>query len=29
MMPKEILLEQYTAAYDENGWFVALKNDRF
>ena len=23
---KEILLEQFTACYDENGWFVALKN---
>jgi uncharacterized damage-inducible protein DinB len=26
MTTKEILLEQFTAAYDENGWFVALKN---
>jgi uncharacterized damage-inducible protein DinB len=26
MTTKEILLEQYTACYDENGWFVALKN---
>jgi uncharacterized damage-inducible protein DinB len=26
MMTKEILLEQFTACYDENGWFVALKN---
>jgi len=23
---KSILLEQFTAYYDENGWFVALKN---
>ncbi len=23
---KSILLEQFTACYDENGWFVALKN---
>jgi len=23
---KEILIEQFTACYDENGWFVALKN---
>ncbi len=23
---KEILLEQFTACYDENGWFVVLKN---
>jgi uncharacterized damage-inducible protein DinB len=23
---KTILLEQFTACYDENGWFVALKN---
>lgn len=26
MTAKEILLEQFTAAYDQNGWFVALKN---
>jgi hypothetical protein len=26
-MPKEILLEQFTVAYDESGWFVALKNE--
>lgn len=26
MTTKEILLEQFNAAYDENGWFVALKN---
>jgi uncharacterized damage-inducible protein DinB len=26
MTPKEILLEQFNAAYDQNGWFVALKN---
>jgi len=26
MTTKEILLEQFTAYYDENGWFVALKN---
>lgn len=26
MTAKEILLEQFTACYDENGWFVALKN---
>ena len=26
MATKEILLEQFTACYDENGWFVALKN---
>jgi uncharacterized damage-inducible protein DinB len=25
-MNKEMLLEQFTACYDENGWFVALKN---
>lgn len=25
-MTKEILLEQFTACYDENMWFVALKN---
>ena len=23
---KSILLEQFTACYDENGWFVTLKN---
>ncbi|MEJ7860576.1 MAG: hypothetical protein WKF90_02950 [Pyrinomonadaceae bacterium] len=23
---KSILIEQFTACYDENGWFVALKN---
>ena len=23
---KSILLEQFTACYDENGWFVVLKN---
>jgi len=26
MKTKEILLKQFTACYDENGWFVALKN---
>ncbi len=26
MSIKRILLEQFTAAYDENGWFVAPKN---
>ncbi|MGC2236254.1 MAG: DinB family protein [Pyrinomonadaceae bacterium] len=26
MTTKELLLEQFTACYDENGWFVALKN---
>ena len=26
MTPKEILLEQLSVSYDENGWFVALKN---
>lgn len=26
MTTKETLLEQLTACYDENGWFVALKN---
>jgi hypothetical protein len=26
MTMKETLLEQFTACYDENGWFVALKN---
>lgn len=26
MTTKEILLEQFTACYDQNGWFVALKN---
>jgi hypothetical protein len=26
MMPKEVLLEQFTVAYDESSWFVALKN---
>lgn len=26
MTQKQILLEQFTAAYDQNGWFVALKN---
>ena len=26
MTTKEILLEQFTACYDKNGWFVALKN---
>lgn len=26
MTPKQILLEQFNTAYDENGWFVALKN---
>lgn len=26
MTTKEILLEQLTVCYDENGWFVALKN---
>nr|MBA2619569.1 response regulator transcription factor [Acidobacteriota bacterium] len=24
MTTKEILLEQFTACYDDNGWFVAL-----
>ena len=26
MTTRETLLEQFTACYDENGWFVALKN---
>ena len=26
MTTKEMLLDQFTACYDENGWFVALKN---
>ncbi|HEX9961829.1 MAG TPA: DinB family protein [Pyrinomonadaceae bacterium] len=26
MTAKEILIEQFTACYDETGWFVALKN---
>lgn len=26
MLAKEILREQFKAGYDENGWFVALKN---
>lgn len=26
MTAKQILLDQFTACYDENGWFVALKN---
>jgi uncharacterized damage-inducible protein DinB len=26
MSVKAILLEQFTASYEENGWFVALKN---
>lgn len=26
MTTKGLLLEQFNAAYDENGWFVALKN---
>lgn len=26
MTTKEILLAQFTATYDENGWFVSLKN---
>ena len=26
MTPKQILIEQFTASYDKNGWFVALKN---
>ena len=26
MTMKEILLKQFAAAYDKNGWFVALKN---
>jgi len=26
MTTKETLLEQFTACYDENGWFIALKN---
>jgi uncharacterized damage-inducible protein DinB len=26
MIIKELLLEQFSAAYDQNGWFVALKN---
>jgi len=25
-MSKQILLEQFSACYDENGWFVAIKN---
>jgi uncharacterized damage-inducible protein DinB len=26
MTTKEVLLKQFAAAYDKNGWFVALKN---
>lgn len=26
MMPKDFLLAQFTACYDKNAWFVALKN---
>ncbi len=26
MTAKDILIKQFTATYDENGWFVALKN---
>jgi uncharacterized damage-inducible protein DinB len=26
MTTKELLLDQFTSCYDENGWFVALKN---
>ena len=26
MTSKQLLLKQFTACYDENGWFVALKN---
>ena len=26
MTTKVLFLEQFTAAYDENGWFVALKD---
>ncbi len=26
MIEKEILIEQFAVCYDENGWFVALKN---
>ena len=26
MTTKELLLDQFTTCYDENGWFVALKN---
>jgi len=26
MTAEETLLEQFTACYDENGWFVALRN---
>lgn len=26
MTTKELLLKQFTACYEENGWFVALKN---
>jgi len=26
MTTKEFLIEQFTVCYDENGWFVALKN---
>ena len=26
MTTKEILIEQFTVCFDENGWFVALKN---
>jgi uncharacterized damage-inducible protein DinB len=25
-MPKRVLLEQFTACYDQNGWFVAVRN---
>ena len=26
MTPKQLLIEQFSLAYDQNGWFVALKN---
>ncbi len=26
MLTKAVLPEQFTVAYDENGWYVALKN---
>lgn len=26
MTPKQLLIEQFTVSYEENGWFVALKN---
>ena len=26
MTQKQLLIEQFTVTYEENGWFVALKN---